>query len=124
MATLLIYSVKRVFTEGRELPNWRLSVIEGIHARIFIKNDTHAGENLRSRQTLCATLLHPTSGLPIVEVPRMYDVHLLSLTGDELIICGIERPEGLVQTNYAQCWMATPIELAVTPEWFPGSDPT
>ena len=86
MGTLLIYSIKRVFSEGRELPNWRLSVIQGVHGRIVIKNDTHTGENLRSRQTLCASLLHPTSGLPIVEVPSMYDVHLLSLTGDELIV--------------------------------------
>ena len=61
-------------------------MIQGVHGRIVIKNDTHTGENLRSRQTLCASLLHPTSGLPIVEVPSMYDVHLLSLTGDELIV--------------------------------------
>lgn len=120
---MLIYSVKRMFSEGRELPNWRLSVIQGVHARIVIKPDTHNGENLRSRQTLCATLLHPSSGQLIAEVPKMYDVHLLSLTSDELIVAGIERPEGLVQVNFAQCWIATPIKLEVTPEWFPGSTP-
>ena len=122
MATQLVYSVTRLFTEGRELPNWRLSVLRGIPGRIVIKNDTHDGENLRSRQTLCATLLHPTSGLPIAEFPRLYDVHLLSLTSDELIVTGIECPDGLVKTHYAQCWRAMPIALTIEPEWAPGGD--
>lgn len=52
----------------------------------------------------------------------MYDVHLLSLTGDELMVTGIECPDALVKTHWAQCWIATPIELTITPEWFPGSD--
>lgn len=122
MATQLVYAVKRIYTEGRELPNWRLSVLRGVAGRIVIKSDTYKGLDLRSRETLCATLLHPMSGQPLPEVPKMYDVRLLSLTGDELIITGIERPEGLVQINYAQCWMATPLELTITPEWSPGNE--
>jgi hypothetical protein len=87
------------------------------------KSDTHTGLDLRSRQTLCATLFHPTSGQLVAEVPKMYDVRLLSLTADELIVAGIECRDELVKIHYAQCWMATPIELAIAPEWFPGSDP-
>ena len=123
MATQLIYSVLRLFTEGRELPNWRLSVLRGIPGRIVIKSATHNGLDLRSRETLCATLLHPTSGQLIAEVPKLYDVRLLSLTDDELIVAGIECLDGLVKTYYAQCWRATPIELTITPEWAPGGDP-
>lgn len=81
-----IYSVKRLFTEGRELPNWRLSVVRGIPARLIIRNDTHDGENLRSRRTLRATLFDPASGQPIPEFPTMYDVQLLSMTSDELVL--------------------------------------
>ncbi len=121
MPTQLIYAVKRLFTEGRELPNWRLSVVRGIPARLIIRNDTHDGENLRSRRTLCATLLDPASGQPIPEFPTMYDVQLLSMTSDELILAGIERIDGLNPIHYAQCWLATPIELAITPEWSPGN---
>ncbi len=124
MATQLIYSVTRLFSEGRELPNWRLSVLQGVPGRLLIKNDTLDGQNLRSRQTLCAVLFHPTSGQPMADFPKLYDVHLLSLIGDELIVAGIERPEGLITTHYAQSWRATPIELTITPEWFPGSDST
>ena len=120
MTTKLIYSVKRLFSEGRELPNWRLSVVRGIPARLIIRNETHDGENLRSRQTLCATLLDPVSGQPVPGFPGMYDVHLLTMTSDELMLAGIERIEGLNQIHYAQCWLATPIELAITPEWSPG----
>ncbi len=121
MATQLIYSVKRLFVEGRELPNWRLSVLEGVAARLVIKSGRHDGENLHSRPTLCATLLHPTSGSPIVEIPKLYDVRLLSLASDELIVAGIECPDGLVKIHYAQCWRATPLELTITPEWSPGN---
>lgn len=120
MSTQLIYSVKRIFTAGRELPNWRLSVLTGIPGRIVIKSEAHNGLDLRSRDTLCATLLHPTNGHPVPEVPKMYDARVLSLTGDELIVSGIECPDELVKTHYAQCWIATPIELAILPEWSPG----
>ena len=112
MSTQLIYSVTRLFAEGRELPNWQLSVLRGIAARLIVKNDTHDGQNLRSRPTLCAALFHPTSGLPLAEIPKLYDVQLLCLTSDELIT-----------THYAQSWRATPMELTITPEWAPGSDP-
>ena len=121
MTTQLIYAVKRIFAEGRELPNWRLSVLRGIPGRIVIKSAAHEGLDLRSRETLCASLHHPTSGQPIAEVPKLYDVRLLSLTDDELIVAGIEIPEGLVRTHYAQCWIATPVELSIAPEWVPGS---
>ena len=60
---------------------------------------------------ICATLLHPTSGQPIPEVSQLYDVHLLSLTSDELIVAGIECPEGLAKTHYAQCWRAVLTQL-------------
>ena len=123
MATQLIYSVQRLFVEGRELPNWRLSVLKGVAARLVIKSDRHDGENLRSLPTLCAALFHPTNGLALAEIPKLYDVHLLSMTSDELIIAGIERPEGLITTHYAQTWRATPIELTISPEWTPGGDP-
>ncbi len=45
----------------------------------------------------------------------MYDVQLLSMTSDELILAGIERLEGLNPIHCAQCWLATPIELVITP---------
>jgi len=119
MPTKLIYSVTRLYSEGRQLPKSRLAFIKGVAGLLTIREVMLSGLNKGSRTGLCATLSDPVSNLPVVDFPPLFDVHVLSMTADELVLSGIERPESLVEVNVAQYWLARPIDLLITPEWSP-----
>ena len=102
------YFVTRVFDGGRVMPN-HVRVATTVRGTITVRQED---DKLRHRATLVARVTQPVANSK--PVPPLFDVVLVSSTGNAWTLAGYERiPSGALQHEYmlAQSWIVTPAPL-------------
>lgn len=117
MSKRLIYRVKKLYMDGREIPLHRVNMTQGIRALFRAGEGRINGANGQARTTMLAALYDPNSGKMLPEFPQLYDVVLRQQRNDEITVAGIERGGTLDDLNYRQAWRCVIEELEEVPEY-------
>jgi len=102
----MIFDVLLVRERGYALPRWRSGMHSAIRADLRIADEPDAAWH---RSTRVARLYDPATHTPLAH-PPLYDVTLICVASEYLILSGIERiRDDLLDREiaYAQSWMLT-----------------
>jgi len=103
----MLYLILPLRDKGCALPRWRTCMPSAIRADVLIADETDPAWH---RSTRVARLYDPDSRKPLAHPSPLYDVTIISASGDYLVLAGLERTRDDLldrEIAYAQSWLLT-----------------
>lgn len=120
----MIYIVKKLYMDGRELPKHRLGMVRGTPAVLNVREGLLHGLNGGTRTSKIATLRDPNSNHELDRFPPLYDVVMSGHLDAELCVFGIEKNGVCGDLHHRQGWLLQMADLEEVPEYLGMLEPT
>jgi hypothetical protein len=109
MTIKIIYSVKRMYDAGREIPGHNHAHSKWTRGVLLIHDGHVSVRGCHQRPTLTAQLVTEDRGQPIAGF-RMHDVRVTKMTAECVMIYGLERDDVLGVHDHGQAWWCVPVD--------------